>query len=234
MGASDSFNIESALNDWLNYNCSTEDMTPADTRDMKEHMLCTVQELVEEKELSEEEAFAIAKIRFGSKEDWADEMQTVNEKNFQLKKIIILLGGVFAFFFANYFVLCLDKVILLILNYLNGPSLANAEVAKYIIKVSCLFTIFLFVAAFFMHSPLLWIMNKLKLRFSFIISFIIVVFSLVIFDWYLVIKISSSIKDIYMKNTLFYAERNFKYYYLLIWGIGYIVLFLRYFKKFEK
>ncbi len=233
MGASDSFNIESALSDWVKLNCSAEDMTPADTRDIREHMLFTVQELISEKELTEEEAFAVAKIRFGGKEDWAEEMQTVNEKNFQLKKLIILFTGVFAFIFTYYFILCLDKIIFLTLNYFNGNIEANIEVVKTFINMFYLLLIFFLVAAFFMHKPITLLLNKFEFRSSSVVLFILVTFVVVILEWFLVTKVSGSIKDTGLRTTLFFIERDFKYYYLLIWGIGYVVLFLRYYRKFN-
>ena len=234
MGSVSSFNIESALNNWVSQNCSANDMTPADINNMKEHMMLMVQDLIDEKKLSEEEAFAVAKIRFGGKDDWSEEMQTVNENNFRLKKIIILFGGIFVFLFANYFILCLDKLLFLTLNYFNGVIEENVVVSRYLFKTIYLLTIFLFVAAFYMHSPLIWIMNKFSFRPTFVVIFILFTFGLVILDWYLVTKVSGSVKDIGIKNVIFFMERNFKNFFLLICGLGYIALFLRYYKKFMK
>lgn len=232
MENSDDFNLDKAIEEWEKINFSQNDLIPKDKAEFKDHILNTIDELLE-KDLSEEEAFLIAKMRFGDKNDWGNEMQIVNEKNFQLKKIVVLFSGVFAFIFSYYFILCIYKIMFLVINNFNLDAETTINTIKTFLNIICLLTVFFFVAIFFLHQPVIWLLNKVDLRSGNVLLFILIMFSIIILEWYLVTKISSTVKDIDLRNTIFYIERNFKYYFLIILGIGYIIIFNRYKKIFN-
>jgi len=128
------FELNKAIEQWEKFNFSQKDLTPSDKAEFKDHVLNAIDELLE-KDLSEEEAFTIAKMRFGDKEDWGEEMQSLNEDNFQLKKIIQLFSGVFTYIFSFNLVLCLDKLLIIGLNYYNGDVISNLKIVKIFINI---------------------------------------------------------------------------------------------------
>lgn len=232
MENSDDFSLDKAIGEWEKISFSQNDLTPKDKAEFKDHILNTIDELID-KGLSEEEAFIIAKMRFGDKDDWGNEMQIVNEKNFQLKKIVVLFSGVFAFVFSYYFILCLNKILFLVLYSYSLDAETIIDAIKIFFNIVCLTTTFLFVAIYFLHRPVIWLLNKFNLSLRKVILFILIMFSLIILEWYLVTVISGTIGDVSLRNTMFYVERNFKYYFVIILGIGYILIFNRYNKIFN-
>lgn len=223
-----SFDLDAALNNWVNINCSGDDLTPGDIKEIREHMAYTINKLVNENGLNEEEALAVAKIRFGGKDVWAEEMQAANDKNFQFKKIIILFIGVFAFVLGNHLVLCLDKILFISLHHFSISGDTILKTQKAFINFVYFSLILFLVAAFYMHKPAFALLRKINFSMLTTIIFILLVFGSVLAEWYLVTKVNSATQDYGLKGNFFRTERNFKDLSLLIGGIGYIFLFFRY------
>ena len=223
-----SFDLDSALTNWISTNCASDELTPGDIKEIREHMTYTINMLIDEKGLNEEEALAVAKVRFGGKDVWAEEMQAVNDKNFQLKKIIILFIGVFGFVLGNYLVLCLDKILFLFLHYLGKNEDVILNNTKAFINFVYFLLIMFFIAAFYIHKPAFALLQKINFSMLTTIIFILLVFGSVIAEWYLVTKVNGATQDYGLRGNFFRTERNFKDLSLLICGIGYIFLFFRY------
>lgn len=231
MESANEFNLEAALAQWEKSNFSQADLTLADKEEFKNHILNTIEEL-KEKGLSDEEAFIVVQMRFGEKKNRVAKKNVNNKDNFQLKKLIILFSGVFAYIFSFYFILCLHKILILFLNLLNGNKHANYETIKPYFHIIYLITIFTIVAFYFMHKPVVLFFKRLKISPIQVNLFVGIMIFTVLFNWYLALQVKKSLDDIFLLNAFFYSERNFKYLFLLITGIGYIILFYRYRKKF--
>lgn len=230
MDNSTEFMLDEALAQWENSNFSQTNLLPSDREEFKDHILNTIDEL-KNSGLSDEEAFVIAQMRFGEKPIWGDEMQAQNEDNFQLKKVILLFTGVFAYIFSLYFILCLDKLLMLFLNTVNDNIGVNIGITKNFLYIVFFLTIFSIVALFYRYKPTIAFFNRLRIKPIHIILFVALMLFTVLFEWYLIPQIAISIKNITWRNLFYYHERNFKFVYLLTTGIGYIVLFYRFRRK---
>ncbi len=85
---------------------------------------------LKEKNLTDEEAFAVTNMRFGGAKDWSDEMRSMNEDNFQLKKVVLLFSGIFMFILSYNLITSVNKLLFLWLSYTNGDAIANVEILK--------------------------------------------------------------------------------------------------------
>ncbi len=232
MDSTDEFDLKEAIEMWEESNFSQKELTPANTKEFKSHILDSIDELIE-KDLSEEEAFAIAKLRFGDRKDWGEKMQRINEDNFHLKKVIMLFSGVFAFILSNSLVLCLNKLLIIGLNYYNGNAAANIETLKIFVNFVYFLSISSIIALYFLHEPMIWLLRKLKFKPIIIIPFVILLIVLVLLEWYLGPQVRKSIDDVTLSSMFLYIERNFRYLFLFIISVGYVVLIIKYNKKFN-
>jgi len=110
------FNLQEATNEWLKTNTDNLNITEEDKEEMLDHFRSTILQL-QNKGLSDEEAFIVAKIRFGGSEHWGEDFEKVSSDNFQIKKIISFFYGVMV-----YFIIYLG-----ILFFINGSYMLLAR-----------------------------------------------------------------------------------------------------------
>ena len=91
------FDIDVALADWQKNNLKDNGLTPDDEMEMLDHFCLSVEEL-SGKGLTQEEAFAVSKVRFGGSEYWAESMKELNEEDYVAKKALNLFYGVILYF----------------------------------------------------------------------------------------------------------------------------------------
>lgn len=232
MGSSDSFELKEAIDNWEKSNFSKKELMPSDKAEFKDHILNSIDELMEN-DLSEEEAFTIAKMRFGNREDWAEEIQILNEDNFQLKKIVLLISGVLLYIFSYKFILCTNRLILLWSNYYNGDVLASIENSKVFFSIIYALSISTAVALYFLHEPIKWLLKRVILNTKLIILFVFVFIVVIGAERFLVPQVRNSIDDKLMNDAFFNLERYFEYFYFLIISEGYIAIYIKYSKKYS-
>jgi len=224
------FDLNTALDKWVKYNCSGEDLTPADVQEMRDHFLNTVNEL-KEKNLTEEEAFAVAKIRIGGAHDWGDEMKNINEDNFQLKKIVLLFSGIFMFILSYNLITSVNKLLLLGLNYYNGDVVANVEISKIYFNIIYLVAIFAIVTLYYLHKPMVWLLNKLSHNPKWLVHLLIFSALFIVLDRFLVPLVRKSLNDKLLTDTFFTTEKYFEYIFSFIIGIGFFIIYRKYRKE---
>ncbi len=230
MDASNEFDLSTAFEQWEKSNFSKKEVTPADKEELKSHILDSIDELLEKK-LSEEEAFAVARMRFGDRKDWGEEMQTLNEDNFQLKKIVLLFSGAILFMFFYNLILCSNRLLLLWLDYYNGDVESNIKNVMVFFNLIYALLISIIVALYFLHKPAKWLFERKPLSPRWIIIIIIALIVVVGEERFLVPEIRNSIDNVLLEDTFFLAERYFKYIYSFIVGIGFVTIYIRYNKK---
>lgn len=232
MGSSDSFELKEAIDNWEKSNFSQKELIASDKAEFKDHILNSIDELLEN-DLSEEEAFTIAKMRFGNREDWAEEMQIMNEDNLQLKKIVLLISGILLFIFSYKFILCINRIILLWSNYYSGDVVSGVENSKVFFNIIYVLSISTMVALYFLHEPIKWLLKHVILNTKLIILFILVFIIVVGAERFLAPQVRNSIDDRLLKDAFFNIERYFDYFYFLIICIGYLAIFKRFSKKYN-
>ncbi|NQU54029.1 MAG: hypothetical protein HQ522_15990 [Bacteroidetes bacterium] len=230
MDISGEFDLKAALEQWEKSNFSQKEVTPADKKELKSHILDSIDEL-QENGLSEEEAFAIAQMRFGDRKDWGEEMQTLNEDNFQLKKIVLLFSGVILFIFFYNLILCSNRLLLLWSNYYNGDVESNVKNVRVFYNVTYALLVSSIVALYFLHEPIKWLFEKVILNSKWIILLILALIVVVGAERLLAPQLRDSINNASLEDTFFSLERYFKYIYIFIIGIGYVSIYKRYQNK---
>lgn len=230
MGSSNQFELKEAIENWEKSNFSQKDLIRSDNVEFKDHILNSIDDLLE-KDLTEEEAFTIAKMRFGKREDWAEEMQNLNEDNFQLKKIVLLFSGVFLYILSYNFFICLNRLILLLANYYNGDIASNVENVKVFYNVVYALMVSGNVALYFLHKPVKWFFERISINTKWVILFIVLVIIVVLAERILVPQVRNSINDKHFETIVFVSETYFKYINFLIIGVGYIIVYYKYNKK---
>ena len=87
------FNKQLAIESWIQETVSKKSLTLQDERELRSHFVESIEHLVE-KGLSDEEAFAVAKIRTGSPDIVATEFEKVNGLNmFQHEWVFLFYGA---------------------------------------------------------------------------------------------------------------------------------------------
>ena len=224
------FDLNSAIQKWEKSNFSQKEITPVDRDEIKGHIYELIDEL-QEKDLTEEEAFSIAKLRFGDRKDWGEEMQTINEDSFQLKKVVMLFTGVIIYFISFNLILSSSRVIFLISNFINGDASGNIESVKiffyaiYALTASCI------VATYFLHQPIKWLLNMKSLGPVKMLYLFLALILIVAIERYLVLHINISLQERPLKSSYENVELYFEYIYLFIVILGSIIIYMRYNKK---
>lgn len=224
---SNGFNLNEAIDKWEGANFSQEDLTPSDKAEFKDHIFNIIDELLE-KGLSEEEAFTVAKMRFGDKNEWGEGMRMLNEDNFQLKKIIFLFSGVILYILSYNFFLCVERGILLWSNYFNGNVESNVENVKLTYNIIYALLISGIVALFFLHKPIKWIFQRITLNLKWVILLVFLLIIFVVLERFLKPQIRKSVDSKYLEDIVFVSETYFKYISFIIVCLGYIVIYYRY------
>lgn len=226
------FDLKSAITSWEQSNLSFEELTPSDRKELLEHFVETVEE-IKSKGLSEEEAFAATCVRFGSHNYWGDNMRELNNESFQQQKLVMLFGGVLMFLFCNYFVLCLHRILLIVVNNLYGDVSAIKTSGNLIYIVYLISFILIVSTIFSSKTPFINLIEKIKLNPKRVILLLIIVFILFVLERYLLPLMRNTIEDRFLLDKFFYKERDFKIIFPFIFVIGFFIMYLKYHKKAE-
>lgn len=225
------FNLNVAVDKWLELNCQSDEFLPEDVLEIKSDLLTSVDEIAKEYNCSKQKALQIACERMGDRFDWDGEMKQVNEDNFQLKKVVLLFGGVIFYIFSYHFILCLNRIILIVSNYLNGDISQNVANASTFFRIVYFFSVTGMVAIYFWHRPVKWLFRKVTASTALNIFIVIMTFLMVILELYLMPKIRQSVIDRNYTTFFFQGEVTFRYIYFGIILVGYFLLFIKYNKK---
>jgi hypothetical protein len=226
------FNCNEQIDKWINNITQEGSLTEDDGEELRSHLYDSMDEL-KKAGLDDEEAFLIAGKRLGNSGDWRDEFEKMNKGIIQMRRSVVILSGILAYFLVYYIVLFTSKLIFLISSYFaNNEFLVSVNwVKRFIFSVYFLF-ILLFASIFFMEERVLSFFERLKFRpiTVLIILFITVGFALA--DTFLVpfinkvIDSNLSIRD-YLYDVFFY----FRFFSPFLFCVSFVILYYRYFKK---
>lgn len=234
MASTNEFDINPALDHWIEVNCSKEDLTPSDIQEMRDHMLLSVEELVEEKYLTKEEAFAVTKVRFGDADGWTVEMKNMNEDNFQLRKVVFLFGGVLVYFILYHFIISSTELLYFWLDFYNDkPAEINILRIKQYVLTCYFITGGGILVLFFMENKIVNFLSQIKINAIHIVLLFILLLTLFVLGRYLryesVGMFGNQTRDRYRFLNIFSL---LSYIYPILFGLGFILLFIRYRKRF--
>ncbi|WP_256010240.1 permease prefix domain 1-containing protein [Desertivirga xinjiangensis] len=151
------FLFEEQFELWHNQVKDREGVTQADAEELKSHFLDIIDELTIAG-LDEEEAFWVACKRMGRDFDWTTAYADVNKPLIQLKRSLIILAGVLAYFLLYYFINCSAKLlyVALIYNEANG-YVAIDWISKYLIAIHLMVMVFVASIYFFERKTISFI-----------------------------------------------------------------------------
>ncbi|MDX8339755.1 hypothetical protein SLH46_11210 [Draconibacterium sp. IB214405] len=232
MESTNRFDLITYVDQWLELNCQNDEFLPEDVLQIKSDLLSSIDDIIDEFEVSEEDAFGIACERMGSRFEWQGEMKQVNEDNFQLKKVVLLFGGVIFYIFSYHFILSLNRLVLLMSIAINGNIADNVANSSTFFNLVYFITISGLAAVYFWHKPIKILFSRITASTTLNVIIVIATLASVVLELYLGPKVKLSIEDIYSNTLFFNKEITFKYMYFCIFLIGYILLFKKYTKKF--
>lgn len=233
MESPDGFDLKSAFKSWEQSNLSKQELTPSDIEELKEHFLSTLEE-IKNKGLSEEEAFAATCVRFGSKQYWGNNMQELNNESFQLKKLVLLLGGVLFFLFYNYLVLCVYRGTLILLSNIYGNVELSLKISAIIIDTVYLLSFLVIILSIFTRKiPFIEVLKRVKPTPGKVVILLVVVLMLFVLERYLYVTVRSVIPRHHFANTFYMTERDFQIIFPFLSSIGFLIMYLKYHKKAE-
>lgn len=162
------FDFETQLELWHQHVKEQAGVTQADAEELKSHLLDVIDQL-SAAGLDEEEAFWVASKRMGDSFDWATDYAEVNKPVIQLRRSLVILAGVLAYFLLYHFINCSSKLIYITLLYyqING-YVAISWISKYLIIIHLMVMVFVASIYFFEQKTISFIENiKLKPRHTF-------------------------------------------------------------------
>lgn len=233
MGSSDGFDLKSALKSWEQSNLSKQELTPSDVEELKEHFLSTLEE-IKNKGLSEEEAFAATCVRFGSKQYWGNNMQELNNSSFQLKKLVLFLGGVLFFLFCHYLVLDVHRATVITLINFNGNIELSVKISAITIDTVYLLSFLVIIVSIFTRKiPFIEVIERVKPTPKKAVILLVVVFMLFVLERYLYVTGKHAIGRIEFMTPFANKERDFQIIFPFLFSIGFLIMYLKYHKKAE-
>jgi hypothetical protein len=137
------FQLDTAINSLLHEVSEKGTLTSEDSRELKSHLNDSVHQLIH-KGLTEEEAFEVAKMRLGNKEELAHEFEKVNGTSLVNKEwVFIFIGIGFSIIIGN-----LLKFLQVIISYMHKSGKISSSVGTIFVSIPYLLLIFLVVYIF--------------------------------------------------------------------------------------
>jgi hypothetical protein len=228
------FDLKLAVDNWLRENCKEDVYTPADIIELEDQIYCSIDELQEGNGLKTEEAFVLATYRVGDRETLESQRAQANEDNLQLKKVVLLFGGVLVYFILYHLVICLSQLYYISLDYLNNDPV---EMNIYRVKNFVLSSYFVVAAGitslFFMHSWVVLFLRNFKFTPPQIILGFIALLFLFFAGRHMTFEMSNLIKSERDLGYFVVVFKRFKVVFPVLFSFGFVVLYFRYRDKFN-
>lgn len=137
------FQLDTAINGLLHQVSAKGTLTSEDTRELKSHLHDTVESLIQTG-LTDEEAFEVAKLRLGNKEELANEFEKINGTSLVNKEWVFLFIGIgFSIIIGN-----LLKFFQVIISYMHKSGKISSSVGTFLVSLPYLLLIILVIYIF--------------------------------------------------------------------------------------
>ena len=235
MEPSNLFNLQDAIEEWEKTNFDNLNITNDDREEIKDHFRSTIDEL-KKHSLSDEEAYVVAKMRFGGPNDWGDDFEQVNSDNLQIRKVINFFFGVQVYFIFYLGIFFISNAVFLTLSYFSDATImARIQWVKIIFYVSYIFIPVILLFMFAYRNRVIQFLKKVHLNSrKLILTFICFLVSLI------GERITAPLSKSVLKNPEFgdyyisqynLSQRDFQFYFPIIIIVCFVILFLLYRKK---
>ena len=230
MGTAGRFNLSAALESWEGEVSVSGALTSQDVEILRSNLLDSVENL-KLHGLSEEEAFSVSLHRLGKSFDWDGDFKKVNQVLIQVKKLIILSTGILLYFFSFYLILVISKLITCISVLLKNEPQNTTSITNIVLGIAILSIFFLFInlltKEYRIYRLLGFIRFKPKHAIYILISTIVLAIADRCFTPFLSMFFKKGLVSLSVLDTYIW----FYYLYPLLICFGYIVLYVKFFRK---
>ncbi len=230
--SSPEFNINELTDSWINRLKSTNSFTEADCGELKSHLQDSIDEL-KKAGLDDQEAFIVAKKRLGDIDEWKAEFEEMNKGIIQMRRSVIILSGVLAYFLIYYFLLFTSKSLFLAVSNFGNSEFTGAItwVKRYLITAHFLL-ILLLTSVYLFENRIMALFDRIKLRPGKIVALLALAVGFTLGDTCVIPYLNKTVRaNISVKYYLYDVYLYFDYSFPLLFCIGFVILYQRYFKK---
>ena len=225
------FNLDRKIDSWTNQLKSDSSFTENDAEELKSHFYDITDEL-KKKGLDEEEADLIARKRLGEQFELEPEFAEANKPIIHIRRSLLILAGVLAYFIIYYFILSTSKMLIMLLLIADVGKMETVEwTSRYLITWHFVIVIF-FASLYFLESRIISFLEKLKLKPKGTIYLLAVTALLAIIDTCLYPIIKNMMeRNVSILSMLFQHYNYFDFSFPFIIGAGFIFIYYKYYKK---
>lgn len=231
MESSTGFNLQRHITGWMVKIQSEPAVTEADAEELKSHLLDLIDDL-KAAGLDEEEAFWVASKRLGNSTDWSEEYRQESNPVIQMRRSLIILAGVLAYFICYYFILSTSKLLFITLLFKDVDGYMAADwVSRYLITFHFGFVLF-FTSIFFLEKKTVTFIENVKMRPKHTLILLAVTVILAIADTCLYPVAKGMMGDNFsLRSHLHHLYLNFDFSFPLLISIGFVFIYFKYYKK---
>jgi hypothetical protein len=231
MGSDVGFDLQQHVVNWVNQLKAEPAITEDDSEELKCHLLDQIDHL-KDTGLDDEEAFWVATKRMGSSSVWKDEYRDVNNPLIQIKRSLIILAGVLAYFLLYYFLKFSSKLILISLLWQEVDGHTAIDWAgRYLLGAHFLYLLFA-LSIYFIENKTIAFIENIKMRPKDIILILTVTTGFGILDTCL-LPIAKNLMRINapIENQFYDINFYFDYSFPFMICISFVALYVKYFRK---
>ena len=227
MGQTSRFDLENALQVWESDLKVSEIYTNSDLLEIKSHLLDIYDNLLKNG-VDEDLAFYTAVKRIGGPMDWESEFKSVNNPLIQTRKTILFIAGIIFYYGTYYLAIDVSKVVAIIGVELNIENPIIIRVITLFLILVLLIVILFFNAMIIKEKFLLRFLEKINFRLKHVYLLVISTIVLALLERALTPFLNKHFPDPFYRYNIFERQLFFGYAYLILLGVGFIVLFIRY------
>jgi hypothetical protein len=225
------FNLQEHVNQWAGQLKSELSITESDTEELKSHLLDLVDEL-KKTGLDDEEAFWVASKRMGNRQEWGAGYEEVNRPLIQMRRSLLILAGVLAYFLLYYFTSFSSKLLFIVLlwQHVDGFVALN-WVSRYLSGMHFAIIIAAISMYFLEEKIIAFIENvKMKPKHTLYLLLTAIIFGITDTCLYPVAKNMMG-QNFQLRSQLYRDFQYFDYSFPLVICVCFTILYFKYYKK---
>ena len=232
MNQNPQFHLNAQRRLWIQKLKSEQSITYADTDELKRDLQNLMNKLMENSDLDEEEAFIIATRRMGMPSEWGNKYRQENVGFLNIRRTAVILAGVLVYYFVYHLIGTISRALFLLLSHLNmDPWLALGWTARFLITAVFIF-ITLFAGIYSFEQRIISFIDGIHIQFRYVIWLLVITF----FLGFTNISLGPLVKSVLRGNNLLLFRygniyRIFDYSFAIILCIGFIIIYLKYYRK---
>ena len=230
------FDIKEAISDWGKNLDSSKGLTDSDIEELKAHLEDEYNSVLDEKDITGEEAFMIASGRVGYVQDWGDEFTECNKRSFELRNVAIVCSGVLVYLFA-YYLIRLIVAAVYIINIRSGYDLLKATTISRLVVYGFLIIFTVLIINLFLKNDefLSGLIDRLGLNARTLLKIAIATMILGIFNHMSLPMLEKYTVMAGGSNVLkyYFLIRHFEYIFLVQITITFILIYFKVIRKSE-